>query len=506
LRFGGEVTNFSLHSGQMGINFDMGNSTVKVTREVRIHLLSREWQIISFIMLLVFCTFFISRSSSGQDINPNLRSLDNNQSLAKDTLGLIPIGKIKQISLQKKKNSPLISLGGEFRERFRYTNHINFGDVAPGESDHDLYFLHRFMLHTDLKLSKSFRVFTQFTTTSVSLKNKSTYLDKDQFSVLQNFLDIILFNQSMRFRIGRQEISYGMERMIGTRDGPNNRQTFDGINYSLFVRKIRSDIFLVHPVVFKPGFTDNTYDPGNLLFATYWQIPFMKNNQLDLYYFRNSYRALRFGAYISNEYRHSIGMRISKIKDKFQYDAETTWQTGSYGQKHIHAWQVVANFEYRLLYSHLSPRIAMIMAAYSGDKDTTDNYINLFRPVLSAIPPVSDMLPVGPGNFYMLKPMVEFNIRKDLEFAFQFFKIWRLNKSDGLYSIEMDRMIRPPDSPNIPLGKKIIKGVVLGVDYTPTQYIEVAFRAGIFFPGEYIINTGQGKNVETVSLKITCRF
>jgi hypothetical protein len=106
----------------------------------------------------------------------------------------------------------------------------------------------------------------------------------------------------------------------------------------------------------------------------------------------------------------------------------------------------------------------------------------------------------------MLKPLVELNIRKDLEFAFQFFKIWRLNELDGLYNIEMDRVIRPPDSPDKELGKKIINGVALGVDYTPTQYLEVALRAGIFFPGEYIINTGQGKNVETLSLKITYRF
>lgn len=293
---------------------------------------------------------------------------------------------------------------------------------------------------------------------------------------------------------------------MATRDGPNNRQTFDGFNYSLFVRGIRGDIFLVHPVIFKPGFLDNTYASGNLLFATYWQIPLIKNNPLDLYYFRNSYKEFRFGGYTSNEYRHSIGMRISKTNGQFQYDVETTWQTGSYGQYHIHAWQVVANFEYLMQDLPMSPRIALVMAAYSGDKDSTDSNINLFRPTLSAIPPVSDMLPVGPGNFYMLRPKVEIIIRKDLEFAFQFFKIWRLNKSDGLYSIEMDRIIRPPDSQNITLGKKIINGVVMSVDYSSSQYFEVAFRAGFFFPGEYIISTGQGENVETLSLKITYRF
>jgi hypothetical protein len=179
-------------------------------KEALINLISAEWSILSYAMLLGCCSFFISASSSGQDINPNLRSLDNNHSLAKDTLGLIQYGRIKEISFRKNKHYPIISIGGEFRERVRFTDHINFGDVAPGQSDHDLYFLHRFLLHTELKLSNSFRIYTQLNTTSVSLKDRSTNLDKDQFSVLQNFLDISLFNQTMRFRIGRQEISYGV--------------------------------------------------------------------------------------------------------------------------------------------------------------------------------------------------------------------------------------------------------------------------------------------------------
>lgn len=457
-------------------------------------------------MVLGCCSFFICISASGQDINPNLRSLDNNRSLAKDTLGFIRYGRIKEIPLRKKKHSPIISIGGEFRERIRFTDHINFGDVAPGQSDHDLYFLHRLMLHADLRLSNSFRIFTQFNSTSVNLKDRSTNLDKDQFSVMQNFLDISLLNQAMRFRIGRQEISYGVERMIGARDGPNNRQTFDGLNYSMFFRGIRGDIFLVHPVIYKPGFLDNTFDSGNLLFATYWQIPFIKNNQVDLYYFRNSCKAFQMGDYTSNEYRNSIGMRISKNYGHFRYDAETTWQTGRYGHYRIRAWQAAAKVGYELPNFQMRPQIALEMSAYSGDKDSTDNNTNIFRPVLSAIPPVSDMLPVGPGNLYMLKPVVEFNVLKGLEFAFQYFVVGRMFKSDGLYSIEMDRMIRPGDGPTKELGDKVIKGVVLGANYYPSQFFEVAFKAGIFVPGEYIINTGQGKNVEALSLKITSRF
>jgi hypothetical protein len=176
----------------------------------------------------------ISLNLHGQIVSQT-RTLDNNHGIATDSTEWGFHSAIKEISLSKNNESFNISFGGEIRQRARILNNINYGDVEEYENDRDIFWTQRYMLHSDIKLGSKFRLFGQVNSSHVVGKDYAVQgIDVDRLSIMQSFIDFATTGRN-RFllRIGRQDISYGSGMMIGTRDGPNVRRTYDGVFTSL---------------------------------------------------------------------------------------------------------------------------------------------------------------------------------------------------------------------------------------------------------------------------------
>lgn len=124
------------------------------------------------------------------------------------------------------------TLGGEMR--LRYERYINsgFGTDPPTSSG---YLLQRYLLHSDIHFTSSFRLFLQFQSGLDNGRNGGPRLtDKDTADFHQGFLDIPLghFGDSpLIVRVGRQELEFGSGRMVGTLEGLNIRRSFDGLRF-----------------------------------------------------------------------------------------------------------------------------------------------------------------------------------------------------------------------------------------------------------------------------------
>ena len=81
-------------------------------------------------------------------------------------------------------------------------------------------------------------------------------LDQDLLSLHQFLVDIPLSN-SLKLRVGKQEYSFGLERFIATREGPNTRTPYYGVNLKYQRKNLQWDAFVSHPIKIKPGVFDD---------------------------------------------------------------------------------------------------------------------------------------------------------------------------------------------------------------------------------------------------------
>jgi hypothetical protein len=116
------------------------------------------------------------------------------------------------------------------------------------------------------------------------------------------------------------------------------------------------------------------------------------------------------------------------------------------------------------------------------------------------------MLPVGPTNIILLIPEGEINLSNRLALTIKYSVIWRLRRTDGLYSTDMERMIRPPDQVGENNGNYVAGGPGAEINYTGGKHFEISITTGYFIPGKYVKNTGNGKDLQALSLKAYYRF
>ena len=128
-----------------------------------------------------------------------------------------------------------LSLGGEMRMRLEAETNKSFGSREPAQ---DTFFLHRHLLHADLRYRNLFRVFVQGITAfdeDRDLPPRPT--DENKWDLHQAFFDLRFLgeNQPWTLRIGRQELRYGNERLVSPLDWVNTRRRFDAVK--LFAKK-----------------------------------------------------------------------------------------------------------------------------------------------------------------------------------------------------------------------------------------------------------------------------
>src|SRR6185436_9161655 len=135
-------------------------------------------------------------------------------------------------------------------------------------------------------------------------------VDENQLDLHQAFAYVVFslqHSQTLTLRLGRRELLYGSQRLVGVRDGPNNRQSFDAARLIYTHSGWKADVFFSHFVqskqkIFDDGFKQNTEFWGTYLVKN--KVPFFNN--IDLYYFGLKRKSAKFDDGAGRELRHSI--------------------------------------------------------------------------------------------------------------------------------------------------------------------------------------------------------
>lgn len=268
-----------------------------------------------------------------------------------------------------------LSLGGELRLRTDTLDAARYG-LGPAR---DSYTLLRTLIHADLRLSPRWRLFTQLEQADAIGKTTTTAIDQNRTDLRNAFIEFDPANNTS-LRLGRQDLLLNAaQRFVSVREGPNVRQSFDGLSLSWQGVPYHLKAFVSRPVSYKPGAFDDIADPGQTFHGLdlTWQAA--PTQAVEIYQLELRNQRASFGGIQAQENRHSTGMRLSGRHGPWDYDLEGMLQYGHFANQRIRAWgaSTLGGFT---LQQPWRPRLGIQLDAGSGD-DHDAGTLKTFNPL-----------------------------------------------------------------------------------------------------------------------------
>lgn len=432
-----------------------------------------------------------------------LRYNDNFEYLLKDSVSKKGTERLKFMKLHRRST---ISIGGELREQLQYYRNINFGDLPPTSGKTTTWQLwQRVMVHANIGVSKNIRVFTQFGSTHrfINKNSLTPEIEQNDLSLHQAFIDYKLKSRLL-LRIGRQELSYGNHRLITFREGPNTRLSFDGILLKYRSAKRKLEVLAISPVISKKGvFDDQTFkDWITGMYVSETFVPKWLNAD---YYAMNFYSKRRQYNFIpGKENRQIAGIRFFSDNPILNYELEATYQVGKFNNLHINAFGIDFDINHKLL----SPKNMLVGIAgnyVTGDRNNDDGQLNTYN-LLFSKPQYGLAAPIGATNMITANPYMKFNPGRNIHIYTGINFMWRQSNQDGIYSPGAIQ-VRPGPQTLFKSDKNQVGTLwVLETAFMLTKYVTLAVDASYFAAGNYVKETGKGKNITYLSFKANYKF
>jgi len=390
-----------------------------------------------------------------------------------------------------------LSTGIELRVRNENLENNLWGSAqAPNDS----YVWLRALPYADLHVGKV-RAFVQpIASTSASVAPSPGPVDGTGLDLLQGFVEADLGPVTLRG--GRQMLSLGTERLIGTRYGPNVPLAFDGLRANVKLGAATVSLLAVRPVQARKGDFNDRTSPDKALWGAYAALP-----SLDLYYLGYRNEAAHWGTRSGTETRHSLGARWHGTRDDWHWNVEGVYQFGRFANGPISAWTLGTELGRAFPDAPLAPDLTVRVNVVSGDKDKSgDNSQNRRLGTFNALFPkgkyFGELSPVGPYNIVNAYSSLGLQLAPDVSASFAAMAYWRYSREDGLYDIPGNLLRDAGDS----RAKFVGKEVEATLAWQATPELELSASLSAFAPGAFIKQTGSGKTIHMLGLESNFRF
>ena len=385
-----------------------------------------------------------------------------------------------------------LSTGVELRARVEsYDDNLWGGATAPD----DAYLWLRALPYADLHVGK-LRAFVQpMIAYAVGVAPSAGPVDQSHIDLLQGFAEADL--GPVTLRAGRQMLSLGTERLVGTRYGPNVPLAFDGARADMRIGRASVSLLAVKPV--QPGlhnFDDATSDT-KALWGAYATLP-----ELDLYYLGYRNRVARFGGDAGREVRHSLGLRSHGARANWHWNVEGVYQFGDYEGQRIAAWTLGTEIGRSFPALPMAPDATLRFNVVSGDRKADDGRLGTFNALFPKGKYFGELSPVGPTNIISLNPRVSANLGKDVSASVAAMAYWRYSTGDGVYDIPGNLIRAPGDSDARFIGKEAEATIA----WQASAEWELSASLSAFAPGAFIRDTGPAKTITMLGLESNFRF
>ena len=396
-----------------------------------------------------------------------------------------------------------VSSGGEFR--FRSESWKSFG-FSPATTADDSFGLGRVQLHTDWHFGENFRVFIEGESAFASdrdLPGGRRGLDVDEFDLQNAFADIVFpfgdSNDKLTFRLGRQGLSFGKQRLVSTLPWANSQRSWDGGRAILNISDWRIDGFYTrYTPVAKYKFNDWRLGPDFWGVYATGNLGEDKSIGMDAYYLGIQYDGMRtYNGTTGKEDRHTVGVRLfGKFGDSgFSYDAEGAYQFGEIGNGDISAHMFAAQLNYAFKDAEWKPNIYVGFDYSSGDDTAGDADVETFNqlfPLGHAYNGFMDL--IGRQNIqdisagFSFKPHKKFLVKAD----YHIFN--RSSDADSVYNAGGGVLRATAAGASDDVGQEID----FTVKYLVHRHLTLQAGYSHFFAGDYFTDTSAGAADEDI--------
>ncbi|MDP6443411.1 MAG: alginate export family protein [Pirellulaceae bacterium] len=281
-----------------------------------------------------------------------------------------------------------LDLGGEYRIRWHNEHNMRTRPLSGASDD---FLLQRLRLYSNLELGDRFRIYGEAVDASITGNVfPARGIEVNRFDAINLFADMTVWDDccaSLDVRVGRQELQYGVQRLIAPLDWGNTRRTWDGVKGLWNGPNWAIDAFWTRPVTFGQHLPhDRNFDhPDNSqeFIGVYGTRQGVVGGNLDVYFLRfdeNDQTAVRgedamLGGFDAN----TFGARYTKKHGGWQFEAEGGYQFGRFANDSTSAGFFTIGLGKSFDCMPFKPLVTGYYDWASGDSDPTDQQHQTFH-------------------------------------------------------------------------------------------------------------------------------
>jgi hypothetical protein len=311
---------------------------------------------------------------------------------------------------------------------------------------------------------------------------------------------------ALTFRIGRQELQLGKQRLVSPLDWANTRRTFDAARAIVEAGNWRVDGFWSKSVSVKKYSFNTSSDSGVDFFGAFASGKVgLSETAVDLYWLGLEREDATFGDVTGEEARQTLGARVGGEfgGESADFDTEFSYQYGEHASRDIRAYMFAGQLGYSFRSAVTSPRVYVGFDYASGDDDPADDKVGTFNqlfPLGHAYLGFIDI--VGRQNIMDLSEGISFAPHQRVRLAGAGHSFWRADTSDALYHAG-GGVVRSGDS-----GESRYVGfeVDLMGSYRFNRHHILSGGFSHLFAGRFIEESGSAEDIDFVFIAFQTTF
>jgi hypothetical protein len=391
-----------------------------------------------------------------------------------------------------------LQLGGEFRTRFEGQDGIGY------TTTHDYHLLTRLRFNVTIQPVKWLTFFgeTQDSRIFFNQHVSDAVPYQNTWDIRQAYVQLGSTQEGWaNLTVGRQNLAFADERVIGPSDWLNMGRTFDAVRLDLHQidphqTGYKISLFASSVVIGVDGAMDHHLD-GNNLYGAYGSftnvVPQATLEPYILWRVAPGNAGLPETANRGHLREATFGVHLEgKLPAAFDYDIEMDAQTGSLGTNSIRTWAGYWSLGRTFRDAPSAPRVYVESNYASGTKDPGGHTWNTFDQLY---PSNHDKLgfadQFGRKNIQQVRAGVEETIGKKWKLREAYEDFWLVTTHDALYANSGTISIAAdPNAPNRHIGQELD----LIAQYQVAKGITAGFGYARLFSGPFLKSVSRGKD------------
>ncbi len=390
-------------------------------------------------------------------------------------------------------------ISGELRMRGEARNNADFNsDRLDGTAK----VLNRMRLGFLRQFDHGLLVFAQLQDSRIWGEEGSSLTPLDAVDLHQAYLEIDHpAKLPFLIRLGRQQLSFGSERLVGSYDWDNVGRAFDALNMEFGQEKQKLNLWLAQTRDHNAPTVARNQEFGGAYFSSPRLLPMTFDAYMLVLYDARNFESVADPADPGDQAEpkksltlYTFGARLSSPREHgFHYDIEGAYQTGQRGFRDISAYGIALNAGYTWE-QRWRPTIHAGYVFGSGDHDPNDEksetFSNLFP---DAHRHLGAMDYAGWSNISAVKLGLTISPRENLSIGADSHWLSLAEEQDAWYRAGGFNIGTPPEFYRraVPgAGKRLGNELDIYATCLYREHLDLQLGLSKFFVGEFIKNTG----------------